>query len=60
MAAAAAMKRTIKMYANVVVELSKAAAMLLELRTEEVASSSMTEASEGTQSCKDFKQTSHI
>ena len=57
MAAAAPMKRTMKSYAKVVVELSKAAAVLLVLLTAEVVSSSMTE---GTQSCKDFTQTSHI
>ena len=57
MAAAAAMKRTMKRYANVMVGHVKAAAVLLVLRDADVVSSSM---SEGTQSCKDFTQTSHI
>ena len=55
--AAAAMKRTTKGYADVVVELSKAAAVLLVLHAVEVVSSSMIE---GTQFCKDFTKTSHI
>ena len=57
MVVTAAMRRTMKRYANVMVELTKAAAVLLVLRTAEVVCSSMTE---GTQSCKDFTQTSHI
>ena len=57
MAAAAAMKRTMQRYANVMVELSKAAAVFLVQRTAGLVSSSM---KEGTQSCKDFTQTSHV
>ena len=54
--AAAAIKMTMKTYANVDVELSKAVAVLMVLLTAEAVSSRM----EGTQPCKDFTKTSHI
>ena len=56
MAAAAAMKRTMKMYAKVVVELSKAAAVLLVLRNR----GGFQQHDGGHQSCKEFTKTSHI